>query len=298
MSPPPVERNEHIASAGPSSRGAPAPIFVGGTGRSGTTILARLLGRHPDYIVIPVEARFHCAPEGLPGVLLETETPEDFARRVIEEWFAPPGEEARLGAFVKREFMDGALARFLERAPEDRVAAGRSLMEEVFGSYARSEGRPGWVEMTPINAMWGAPHLARLFPELRLVNVIRDGRDVASSLIELGWLDDAYAALSWWEERMLRGHQQCRLLAGGSWLTVSFERLLVEDREAALRELLDFMGWEEEPSMRRFFARRMRPQDAHVGRWKTNFHGREREQVAAAYEAILTRLRSAGVPTP
>jgi hypothetical protein len=280
------------------SHETPPPIFVGGTGRSGTTILARLLGKHPDYTVIPVEARFHCAPDGLPGVLLGTQTPAEFAGRVIEEWFDPQGKTARLAELIDRKALDAALARFLADAAADPRSASRALVEEIFGGYASSQDRRGWVEMTPINVMWGAPHLADLFPELRLVNIIRDGRDVASSLIDIGWLTDARAALGWWEERMARGHEQCRLLAAGSLLTVRFERLLVDDREAALQELLGFMGWDEEPSVRRFFTRRMGPEDAHVGRWKTHFRGREQDLVTAEYEAILTRLRAAGVPTP
>src|SRR4029077_3166171 len=80
----------------------PPPIFVGGTGRSGTTILGRLLGRHHEYTVIPVEARFHCSPDGLPGVLTGTVTPEGFARKVLEEWYHPPGRTEKLAAFLAR----------------------------------------------------------------------------------------------------------------------------------------------------------------------------------------------------
>jgi sulfotransferase family protein len=274
------------------------PIFVGGTGRSGTTILARLLGRRRDYTVIPVEARFHCAPDGLPGVLLGTQTPERFVQRVTEEWFHPPRRAARLAAFVDRDALDAALARFLECAGEDPLAAGRGLMDELFGEYARAQDRSSWVEMTPINAMWGAHQLARLYPELRFVNIIRDGRDVVSSLVGMGWMTDAIQALGWWEERMRRGHEQCRLLPAGSLLTIRFERLLVDDRERSLEQLHSFMGWDEDPAMRRFFARRMPAAGAHVGRWRTDFSGRERERLAAAYEAALTRLRAAGATTP
>ena len=280
------------------ARAAPPPIFVGGTGRSGTTVLGRLLGRQHEYTVIPVEARFHCSPDGLPSVLSGTQTPERFAERVLAEWYHPPGRAEKLAAFVERDALDEALARFLARAPEDPVAASRGLMEEIFGDYARSQGRRGWVEMTPINAMWGAPYLLRLFPELRFVNVIRDGRDVAASLIAVGWLTDAREALGWWEERMLRGHQQLAALPAGSLLDVRFERLLIDDREGGLQELYRFMGWEEDDAMRRFFNRRMAPEEAHVGRWETDFSGRERELVASQYEVIFDRLRTAGVFLP
>ena len=280
-----------------SSDGAPPPIFVGGTGRSGTTILGRMLGRHREYTVIPVEARFHSSPDGLPSVLTGVQTPERFAERVLAEWFHPPGRSEKLAAFIERDALDEALARFLVRAADDRVAAGRSLMEELFGAYARSQDRHGWVEMTPINAMWGAPYLLMMFPELRFVNVIRDGRDVAASLIAVGWLADVREALAWWEERMLRGHRELATLPAGSLLNVHFERLLVDDREGGLREIQRFMGWEED-AMRRFFTRRMPSEEAHVGRWETDFSGRERELVASEYEAILDRLRAVGVLVP
>ncbi len=190
---------------------------------------------------------------------------------MLEEWYHPPGRQEKLAAFVRRDSLEAALRRFQTRAEDDPLAAGRELMQELFGGYAREQERRGWVEMTPINAMWGAPHLARLFPELRFLNVTRDGRDVASSLISVGWASDPLRALGWWEERMLRGHEQCRALPAGSLLTVRFERLLVEDREAGLQELLAFMEWEPEPSLHRFFIRRMPVEDAHVGRWKSHF---------------------------
>ena len=44
---------------------APAPIFVAGTGRSGTSQLADILGEHPRIHRIPMETRFIVDPGGL-----------------------------------------------------------------------------------------------------------------------------------------------------------------------------------------------------------------------------------------
>jgi hypothetical protein len=274
------------------------PIFVGGTGRSGTTVVGRLLGRQREYTVIPVEARFHCSPDGLPSVLDGQQTPAGFAQRVLAKWFHPPGGAAKLAVFIERAPLEAALARFVAHAAADPLGAARGLIEELFGGYAHAQGRRGWVEMTPINAMWGAPYLAAMFPQLRFVNVIRDGRDVAASLIRVGWATDPREALAWWEERMLRSHRQLALLAPEALLTVRFERLLVEDREGGLEELRAFMGWEEDPLMQRFFTRRMPPSEAHVGRWRSDFSGAERELVATEYRAALARLHAAGAITP
>src|SRR5918997_464341 len=44
---------------------APSPVFVAGTGRSGTSQLADILGEHPQIHRIPIETRFIIDPGGL-----------------------------------------------------------------------------------------------------------------------------------------------------------------------------------------------------------------------------------------
>ena len=53
----------------PRARGRPMSadlVFVGGTGRSGTHVISRLLGRHSRYEMIPIECRFHFNPRASP----------------------------------------------------------------------------------------------------------------------------------------------------------------------------------------------------------------------------------------
>jgi hypothetical protein len=212
-------------------------------------------------------------------------------------WYEPPGHGDGVSAMADRATYEATMARFAERAPDDPLAASRALVRDLFDGYARRQGKRGWVEMTPTNARF-APYLAAMFPDLRMVNVIRDGRDVASSLVSLGWQPDAETALGWWESRMQLSHDGCRDLDADSFLTVRFERLLVDDRAAGFDDLRDFFAWPNDEIVRRYFDRRMPSQLANVGRWRTHFSPPEQTYVAAEYERALERLRGAGVPTP
>ena len=51
-----------------------------------------------------------------------------------------------------------------------------------------AEGR-AWIEMTPGNSE-AAPWLLSMFPQMAVVNIVRSGLDVASSLTEYRWAPD------------------------------------------------------------------------------------------------------------
>ncbi len=66
----------------------PAPIlFVGGTGRSGTHVVSKILGNHSSYRKVPNEARFHTDPGGYPDVLAGRTGPDLFVYRLRHHWY-------------------------------------------------------------------------------------------------------------------------------------------------------------------------------------------------------------------
>ena len=62
-------------------------IFIGGTGRSGTTVLSHLLGRHSRFLAVPIECRFHCNPKGLADVVGGRATVEEFLGKLRTYWW-------------------------------------------------------------------------------------------------------------------------------------------------------------------------------------------------------------------
>jgi hypothetical protein len=283
---------------------APSPAFVGGSGRSGTTVVGHLLGNHSQYAHPPYEVKFHTDPAaGLPGLLSGSTTVEAFLERMRTFWFrrlAPDGKEYGLFRSTSREDLERALrvfAKAFERAP---IGASRALVHSIVDPVARTEGKVSWVDTTP-STMSCATTLARIFPAARFVHMVRDGRDVASSVARRAWGPASFGeGLEWWAERLRVAERQARAVGPEKVLVLRFEELADRSREASYGRLLDFLALDDEPAMREYFERRLTPARANLGRWH-ELEPADRELADRRYPELLEILRSEGItcaPSP
>ncbi len=288
------------------------PIFVGGTQRSGTHATAGLIGTHPEVAHLSREMKFHAHQLGLPGVISGRTSPRAFARRMRELWWRRPYREGRTRGLYKslpRERFDAALSAFLDAAAAaplrrrvvprrprpDLIEPARALVKALFDPVATEQGAPRWVEMSPRNAQF-SPELARMFPEMRLVLSVRDGRDVACSLARLPFgPDDPLDALSRWDAHLRRADAAVRRLPPGQVLTQRLEELLLTDREPRLGALLEFLGLDEDDALRDTFDTELTAANGHLGRWRTELAGEQRDRLDRRYREVLRAMAEDGV---
>ena len=246
------------------------PVFVGGTGRSGTTVVARLIGSHSRYAAVTAELKFHANRGGLSDLVEGRTDLAAFIERLRSRWYVthlPDGSVRGFRGVCRAQRFEQVVAAFEQRFPEEPVAAAGTLLRHILDPYARRCGKAGWVEQTPTSAMVGRT-LVRLLPELRLVHVVRDGRDVAASVASQRWgPDDPVEAVDYWGWRLRRAHAGTDGLGPDQLLVLGLERL-VTDRTAAYDQLLHFLQLADEPSMRSFFDGQMTVTAANVGRWQ------------------------------
>jgi len=217
-------------------------VFVGGTGRSGTTVLAELLGRHSRFLGVPIECRLHCNPKGLADVVAGRASSEEFVQKLRTYWWhrvrigsraivptgvagkarlaafrlrqalglGPRGEEARVRGMhqiIARDRFDEAVARFEEARKRDLLQASRDLFFDLLTPLREGSGKPALVEMSTFTIA-AAPELARIFPEARFVHSVRDGRDsgVSKTLLreKSHHPTDAITGIDFWADRLRR----------------------------------------------------------------------------------------------
>jgi Sulfotransferase family len=295
--------------------GDPPPvIFVGGTGRSGTHIVAKLLGRHGELEDITMEVRFHVDPGGFPDLLAGRISKRRFLRRLRGFWWKryrgggrPPdplpwlalGRRPRgLHKLVSPERFEQATARFERAFDEAPVRACRELYLDLLWPLVEAADASGLVEMSTDNAAQ-APILARIFPEAKFIHVVRDGRDASASRVRQGrhvlYPRTRVQGIRWWEQRVRRIESALAELPPERSLPVSLDLLVQPSpRRRGLHALLNFLGLKKRRGIRRYRQRRISPQHGNLGRWRWGLSARRQERVRAEYVAAIERLERDG----
>jgi Sulfotransferase family len=282
----------------------PAPIvFVGGTGRSGTHVVARLLSRSHHYGLVPVECRFHTDDDGFPGLLAGAVDKRRFIRRLRGFWWRgfQTNRLRGLHKFMPRERLDRAVETFDAGFDEDPEGACRRLFLDLLWPVTESgEGAAadGIVEQS-CDVIAQAPTLVKLFPEARFVHVVRDGRDASASRVSqtrrLVYPRTRRQGLEWWEARIRRIDAGAKAIPEERLLEVELGAFLTRGRREQLRALSDHTGIRAGNRLRRFVRRRMSGRAANQARWRKGLREGEQEEIDRLYREALDRLESDGV---
>ena len=288
------------------------PIFSGGTGRSGTTILAKLLRCHPEVRASkPLEIRCVTDSAGLLDVCLG---PSDHAPLTVKLLALVPGGVVRqFKSRMRRQWWDrtNRLGRSsgLHRAMSaqqreemirklhssvkaDPASAGREFLDDLMKVQGVTFER-FWVDTSPPNAVC-ADRIFQVAPDALFVHMVRDGRDTAASVMAEPWGPSSpQAAIAWWEGRMRRAHHSLDKVPHEQVLTVSLEDLVAREREATYGELLDFLGLSDRPRMRRYFSEKMPADRVTVGAWASRVA--DPEVLEALYVQARDRLLQEGI---
>lgn len=210
--------------------GDPAPpFFVVAAARSGTTLLRVMLDRHP-LLAVPGEGHF------IPHLWA---TRQRYGRDgSVEHPEVLLADLARHPGFRFWDLPIDAVRDEIDRLPAPTFA---EVMEAAYVAYARAAGKPRWADKTP-DYIDHLPLLAGLFPEARFVHMIRDGRDVALSTIDLKRFHRHAATCAHFWGRQVGGamREGERRLGPERYLELRYEDLL-DEPEAELRRLCDFV---------------------------------------------------------
>jgi len=215
-----------LASRGPVP--PPAP-FICGVTRSGTTLLRLMLDTHPE-VAIPGET--HWVPRLIKRLERGKLSADEAADFVVNH--------KRWGDFHLEG--DDLRERWQAIKPFNAAEAIRAF----YGLYSEREGKARYGDKTP-GYMREMLRIQRVLPEARFIHIIRDGRDVALSVLKLNWgPSNPTEAAELWVERIAKARKQAPKV--NHYMEVFFEDLVM-DTEGTLRRVCEFIELGYDPVM-------------------------------------------------
>ena len=213
----------------------PAP-FVVGVARSGTTLLRLMLDAHPE-LAIPPETHFIPKLAKSMGELPKSVGEGEMRRRaheVITEHRRWPDYGLDAAELDRR---------FDHTEPFNATHALRAF----YALYAEKQGKPRWGDKSP-SYVRRIRRVHAVLPESHFIHLIRDGRDVALSQLEVHHGNDevADAATEWVE-----GIEKARKTGGAigdAYMEVRYEDL-VDDPQPVLERVCARIGLDFDPAM-------------------------------------------------
>ena len=201
-------------------------ILLGGMSRSGANMLGNILDSHSEVA---------CGPDT--GII---------------------DEVSYLYLTMLASYRAGRLATYTS---EDEIRASMArLLRGFYAPYAARQGKKILVDRT-LNNIWSFPIIAEILPEAKFVHIIRDGRDVACSQLDVGTrlraaghpvdsMSDAtvrsvFHCAAVWAETVRFGWDQAgpesALAREGRAFTTFYENIVISP-ESQVRNLCDFIG--------------------------------------------------------
>jgi Sulfotransferase family len=299
------------------------PVFTGGTGRSGTTIIANLLHRHPNiHTSSPREIRYLTDRRGLLDlnfgrpltyetnwrelatrlkldlrVLMGRDTRQNlFMKQMHRRWWNELGKKGNPRGLIQgitTDKLEEALDRFVRNHPSGANAASRKLFFELSTGQIKKPSVKYFVDSTPLNIQ-NADRISRLLPESLFINMVRDGRDVALSVTKERWGPNSpEEALDWWKARIESSAQALSKISKEKYLTLRLEDLIEREREETFRKIHLFLDLQENKEIRDYFEQILTSEKMSRGSWSK--HVNDPKKFDAKYTEVLKSLASKGI---
>ncbi len=301
----------HAINSGPNKAEAAQNtnpyVFLVGCPRSGTTLLQRMVNAHPKIAITPES---HWIP------------------RLIEKPWAANADGTITRKLIRRmithpkfERLQVSRDQVYQLAPKGKPVTYAWLVTRVLDLYGHAQGKALVGDKTP-EYVREIARLHALWPRARFVHLIRDGRDVAMSMLEwqkvdpkpghfATWKDDPVSTAAWWWRHNVQlGRAAGKALGPKLYCELRYEALVTEPREQS-EALFRFLDLPFDPSVLDFHAEGARtdpglekkraglPVTAGLRDWRAAMPADDVERVEAVAGDLLDELAyPRAVPRP
>jgi len=251
----------------------PKSLFILGCPRSGTTFLASLLAN--TIYRDPVESHF---------ITKYYKKLHSYGDLKIKQNFSSLLNDILNERPIAQWDLNIDISDFYNSMKEFSY---KEIVHRLHLLRTRRKGGLGWGDKTP-HYILGVDILYELFPESKFLYIVRDGRDVALSLLEKPWgPKNLYSCAEYWKQCNVEYPIYETLMKKKQLLFLKYEDLLTKT-EQVLQEICEFLEYEQSKDERQALLETCRK--GNYNKWKTKLTLEQKNMFESVAFETLTRL--------
>jgi hypothetical protein len=247
------------------------PLFIGGTGRSGTTIALEYLGNHSKvYASDPLEIRFITEKYGLLD-LFETKDIDTFNEYFENKWVPKTKQTIGLNNSINKEKLNKNIKKLNNDFNEESI---KNFYFDIMTSQDLFKKECKYIgDSTPSNIRY-SHRIKKILPESKFIHLFRDGRDSAYSIYKMkeffsvGGSKNEFDCLEWWYNRIVDSFESLDKIDLKSHISVRLEDFAINSPTITKNNILNFLNINNENMLEKYFVKNINKNNVSIGSWK------------------------------
>ena len=247
------------------------PLFIGGTGRSGTTIALEYLGNHSKvYASDPLEIRLMTEKYGLLD-LFETKNIDSFNEYFNNKWVPKTKQTIGFNNSIGKEKLNKIIEKLNKGVNEKSIKDfyfDIMISQNFFKEKCQYLG-----DSTPSNIRY-SHRIKSLLPESKFIHLFRDGRDSAYSIYKMKDFfnvegsKNEFDCLDWWYNRIIDSFESLNKIDSKSHISLRLEDFVINKSDIAKNDILTFLNINNEEPLEQYFVKNIKKDNVSIGKWK------------------------------
>jgi hypothetical protein len=274
-------------------------LFIGGTGRCGTTILLDYLGNNLKiYSTINSEIKILTATNGLLDSY-DTQTLNDF-NYYINQCLLNKNDGQN--DFINSIKYEDVVEMLKELNKNFKPNIKESIKDFYFNCFYKQNIVKNNVkylaDSTPETIM-NADRINNILPNSKFIHMIRDGRDSGySEYLTMkdykfsNRIKNEFDGLSHWQQRIIKSFKSLKKVSSDKYINVRIEDFVVNDNKNQKEKIINFLKVDDEIHMKSFYLNNIKESSMSTGKWK---QGKNWKEYDKQYNLILEDLKQQGI---
>ena len=274
-------------------------LFVGGTGRCGTSIVLEYLGNNSEiYSTKKAEIKVLTTKKGLLD-LYDNKNLNDF-NYYIEK--AILDKDNGYNVFINSLKNEDVLTMLNELNKNFNFNNKESIKQFYNNCFYKQNITKSNIkylaDSTPESVM-NSDRIVEIIPNSKFIHMIRDGRDSGySEYLTMkdykfsNRIKNEFDGLNYWYERIIKSFKSLEKLNNDKFVNIRIEDFVVSDSKNQKEKIINFLKIDNEIRMKSFYSNKIKESSMSTGKWKQGKNWKEYDE---RYNLILEDLKQQGI---